>query len=127
MQQSPERSKFDGKDMTSISQTGSSLDVPKARPHLIAPSPGRVKGLDGKTHAMTEDEMKERFLDEDEGKKGELLDLYNNKNINTQAAWSNREDDCYFSGKRLLFASKAEDITEKWIKKLNGLTTEEIE
>jgi hypothetical protein len=82
--------------------------------------------MDGKTHPMTENEMAKRLEAEEDGAKGELLDSYLSKSVNTHAAWSNREDDLYFSGKRLLFASKADDITDQWIDKLSQMVTEEI-
>jgi hypothetical protein len=44
--------------------------------------------------------------------------------VNTQGAWSNREEEWYFTNKRLLFTTKSSEITDQWIEKLNAMVTD---
>ena len=46
------------------------------------------------------------------------------KNVNTYAAWSNREEEWFFNNKRFLFSTKSEEIRDMWIEKLSSLVTE---
>ena len=46
------------------------------------------------------------------------------KNVNTYAAWSNREEEWFFNNKRFLFSTKSEEIRDMWIEKLSSLITE---
>jgi hypothetical protein len=45
--------------------------------------------------------------------------------VNTQGSWSNREEEWYFTNKRLLFSTKSAEITNQWVEKLNALVTPE--
>jgi hypothetical protein len=44
--------------------------------------------------------------------------------VNTQGAWSNREEEWYFMNKRLLFSTKTPEVADQWVEKLNALVTE---
>lgn len=90
----------------------------------ILSTPGKVRGTDGKAQEMSLDEMKARYLELEEGNRVAHLQDKHAKNINIQGAWSNREDEWYFTNKRLLFTTKAGEITDEWVEKLNALVTD---
>jgi hypothetical protein len=113
-------------NFNSISQGASTLGVPQQRPSAVAASPFKVRDLDGKTHKMNQEEMHERFVNEEDGEQ-----VMSKKNIYTKAlmqkdAWTNREEVWYFSNKRLLFSAKYPEVVDKWVESLGALVTEEI-
>lgn len=87
-------------------------------------SPCKVRGVGGETHTMTPEEMKARFISLEEGQRLSNLQDKINQSVNTQGAWSNREEEWYFTNKRLLFATKSSEITDQWVEKLNAMVTD---
>jgi hypothetical protein len=61
---------------------------------------------------MTDSELKQRYRQTEEGYNNHKLDDVYAKNVNTQGAWSNREEEWYFTNKRLLFSTKGGEITD---------------
>lgn len=61
---------------------------------------------------MTIDEMKQKFTLIEEGMRVSNLQDRATKSVNTYGAWSNREEEWYFTNKRLLFSTKTMEITE---------------
>ena len=74
---------------------------------------------------MTAPEMKQRFLNLEEGQRYSNLQDKIMQSVNTQGSWSNREEEWYFTNKRLLFSTKSAEITNQWVEKLNALVTPE--
>ena len=68
--------------------------------------------------------MKLRYKELEEGHLVTHLQDKHAKNLNTHGAWSNRQDEWYFTNKRLLFTTKSGEITDEWIEKLNALVTD---
>ena len=89
------------------------------------PSPGKVKESGGQSHDMASKEMKERFQMAEEGTLVSKLGQGISKSLNTYGSWSNREEEWYFTNRRFLFATKADDVTDQWIRKLEKLLTPE--
>jgi len=89
-------------------------------------SPGKIRGLDGTNHEMTSSEMKQRYMVVEEGQR--LSDLHDKitKSVNIQGSWSNREQEWYFTNKRLLFSTKSAEDSQQWVDKLNALVTEPL-
>jgi hypothetical protein len=75
---------------------------------------------------MTSSEMKQRYMVVEEGQR--LSDLHDKitKSVNIQGSWSNREQEWYFTNKRLLFSTKSSEDTDQWVDKLNALVTEPL-
>jgi len=73
---------------------------------------------------MSPDAKKKKFRDGETGQKESMLQSKHMKTVNTQAAWSNREEDIYFNNKRLILAAKNSDVVDQWVEKLNSLVTE---
>ena len=88
-------------------------------------SPSKVLGDDGKKHDPSAEEMKERFHLEEGGQRSSSIRPTVNKAAATQEAWTNRKEDWYYENKRLLFASKVPEITDKWIEEMSNLVTPE--
>jgi hypothetical protein len=61
----------------------------------------------------------------EKNQKSKKMSLQTNHAINTQASWSNREEEYYFTNKRLLFTTKSDEISNQWVVKLNALLTPE--
>lgn len=74
---------------------------------------------------MNVEDMKERYILAEEGITSSKLGQGKIKTVNTQGSWSNREEEWYFTNKRFLFATKADEISEQWIDKINALVTPE--
>jgi hypothetical protein len=74
---------------------------------------------------MSPGEMKERYLLAEEGVQASKLGSGANKSVNTQGAWSNREEEWYFTNKRFLFSTKTAEISDQWVQKINALVTPE--
>jgi hypothetical protein len=74
---------------------------------------------------MTATEMKQRFISLEEGQRYSNLQDRIMQTVNTQGSWSNREEEWYFTNKRLLFSTKSSEITNQWVEKLNALVTPE--
>mmetsp|Transcript_5469 Transcript_5469/g.4162 ORF Transcript_5469/g.4162 Transcript_5469/m.4162 type:complete len:130 (+) Transcript_5469:502-891(+) len=101
------------------SQFSSSLQPPSnlqvdrsSSPRRPPPSPGKLRGEDGKKHAMTMDEMKLVYAKIQEGQRHTNLQDEVARARDKYGAWSNREEEWYFTNKRLLFSSKAPEITK---------------
>jgi hypothetical protein len=77
------------------------------------------------SHQMTSDEMKMNWHDMERNQKASKMSLQTNHAVNTTASWSNREEEYYFSNKRLLFTTKSDEISDQWMAKLNALLTPE--
>ena len=94
------------------------------KPSFKPCSPGKIRGLDGTNHEMTQDEMKQRYMVVEEGHR--ISDLHDKitKSVNIQGSWSNREQEWYFTNKRLLFSTKSAEDSQQWVDKLNALVTE---
>jgi hypothetical protein len=78
---------------------------------LNAISPCKMRASGGESHPMTSDEMKSRFHSLEEGQPLSNLSARITQTVNTQGAWSNREEEWYFTNKRLLFSTKQPEIT----------------
>ena len=74
---------------------------------------------------MTTQEMQDVYRIIQEGLNHANLQDEFSQARNTHASWSNREEEWYFTNKRLLFSSKGMDISEQWVEKLNALVTPE--
>lgn len=109
-----------------LSVMSSSLDRKSgASPAKGRPStPGKIKDVDGKSREMTTDEMKDRFIALEEGHYVHKLSQGHMKTVDTNGAWSNREEEWFFNNKRLLLAAKSAEVVDQWIEKLSGLVTE---
>jgi len=88
-------------------------------------SPGKVRGIGGERHEMTIEEMKEKYKQATEGLRHTNLENDHNPSLNTYGAWSNREEEWFFTNKRLMFSTKSSEITDQWVEKLNALVTPE--
>ena len=73
---------------------------------------------------MTVDEMKARFQHLEEGMRLSNLQNRITQSVNTQGAWSNREEEWYFTNKRLIFSTKTAEVTDQWVEKLNAMVTD---
>lgn len=73
---------------------------------------------------MTQDEMKQRFHHLEEGQRLSNLQDKITQSVNIAGAWSNREEEWYFTNKRLVFSTKTPEVTEQWVEKLNALVTD---
>lgn len=87
-------------------------------------SPGKARGIAGESHTMTLEEMKDRYIQLEQG--AIISNLQDNitKTVNTHGSWSNREEEWYFTNKILLFAVKEEEVVNEWVDKLNALVTD---
>lgn len=94
-----------------------------SKKHINA-SPGKARGIAGESHKMTISEMKDRYLALEGGLQVTNLGGQHSKNVNTHGAWSNREEEWYFTNKRLLFAVKDAEVADEWIDKLNALVSD---
>ena len=98
-------------------------------------SPCKVRMPNGETRQMTVEEMKLKFLqfvntsiavrtqfdlEEDQHRRGPLQGT-SHDGSNLQMHWINREEEWYFTNKRLIFSTSSEEITDEWIEKLNSL------
>jgi hypothetical protein len=89
-------------------------------------SPGKVKVTGGKSnHHMSAEEMREKYLLLEQNEKGLKLSEQVAAATNKMGSWSNREEEYYFSNKRLLFTTKSSEISDQWVQKLSALVTEE--
>jgi hypothetical protein len=61
---------------------------------------------------MTGEEMKQRFIQF--ASQGELLDKKDPNYIH----WFNKDEEWFFTNKRLMFALKNEDVAMEWLKRL---------
>jgi len=75
-------------------------------------SPGKVRGQGGESHPFTAPEMKQRFINLEEGQRYSNLQDKIMQSVNTQGSWSNREEEWFFTNKRLLFSTKSSEITD---------------
>ncbi len=99
----------------------STLSVPEKN------SPGKMRPSTPRKRLEKElgpDEMKQRFIENEEGKKDPLLANKLMKTVNTTGAHTNREDEWYFGSKSMLFASKSPEIVDTWIDKLGQMVEE---
>ena len=91
---------------------------------MVQSSPCKTRGIGGESHPMTVDEMKARFQHLEEGMRLSNLQNQISQSVNTQGAWSNREEEWYFTNKRLIFSTKTAEVTEQWVDKLNAMVTD---
>ena len=75
---------------------------------------------------MTTEEMHTRFVKEEEGTEALTQKNVFSKSLMKREAWTNREEEWYFSNKRLLFSGNYPEVPETWISTLSQLVTEEI-
>lgn len=99
--------------------------APAQGPQHKSHNPFAVRELDGKTHTMNQEEMHERFVQEEEGE--EILTKKNvfTKSLMQKDAWTNREEEWYFSNKRMLFSGKHPEVVNTWVEHLGQLVTPE--
>jgi hypothetical protein len=45
------------------------------------------------------------------------------KNLQATMIWHNREEEWFFTNKRLIFSTKEADVTDEWVDKFNQLIT----
>lgn len=112
--------------VSTFSHTHSTPHDRNSSPRKMRPSsPGKVRENNGKAHDMNQLEMKQRYRFLEEGIHARNLDDNLAKSVNTQGAWSNREEEWYFNNKRMLFSTKGAEISDQWVEKLNALVTED--
>ena len=46
------------------------------------------------------------------------------KNLQASMIWHNREEEWFFTNKRLIFSTKESEVTDEWIDKFNQLVTQ---
>ena len=84
-------------------------------------SPGKVREAGPNSHPFTAPEMKQRYMSLEEGVRYSNLQDKIMQSVNTQGSWSNREEEWYFTNKRMLFSTKSSEITDQWVEKLSAL------